>query len=149
MELNVSPPAPSIERLEKRRRLVPSLPRRAVFVSGLLLAALVSLLYLSQASDLAGTGYDIADLQTQQQQLQMENEQLQLQVAQLESLDRVDKEASTRLHMGPPSHVIYVSAPPLVIPTPATKKREIEGNGALSTTGWLSDVLAWLRDRVP
>lgn len=48
----------------------------------------------------------------------MENEQLQLEVAQLESLDRIDREASARLHMGPPDRAVYVTAAPISIPTP-------------------------------
>jgi len=148
MELNVSTQVPSIERTHHRRRLVPALPRRALFVPGLILIALVSLLYLSQTSDLAGTGYDIADLQSQQQQLQMQNEQLRLQIDQLESLDRVDKEASTRLHMGPPSHVIYVTAPPLTLPKPIAATKKDDSTGAVPRSDWLGRAFAWLRARV-
>jgi len=149
MELNVRAQVPPIERLNDRRRLVLALPRRALFIPGLLLVALVSLLYLSQTSDLAGTGYDIADLQSEQQQLQMQNEQLRLQVDQLESLDRVDKEATTRLHMGPPVHVIYVTAPPMTLPTPVATTQTPDSNRAASPSGWLGNAFAWLRARVP
>jgi len=132
---------PLTERLLVRRRLVSTLPRRALFVLALLLMALVSLLYLSQTSDVATTGYDIADLQAQQQQLQMQNEQLQLQIAQLESLDRIDQAASTRLHMGPPDHVVYVTAPPAVIPTPVASDQSTANARSSTPLGWLGHVI--------
>lgn len=91
---------------------------RGLFITVLILGAVLSLLYLNQTSDVAATGYDIADLQAQQQMLSMQNEQLRLQIAQLESLDRIDREATTRLHMGPPGHVVYVPASAAAIPTP-------------------------------
>lgn len=108
---------PPIERLNPRRRLVPTGSWRTLFVPGLVLVSLISLLYLGQTSDVASTGYDIVDLQTEQHQYQMKNEQLRFQIAQLESLDRIDHEASSRLHMGPPNHVVYVTAPRPVLPT--------------------------------
>lgn len=108
-----------IDRAVSRPRFT-RINRRALFLPLLLLAALVSLLYLGQTSDIAATGYAIADLQNQQQTLEMRHEQLEFKIAQLKSLDRVDQEATTRLHMGPPQRVVYVTAPsaPATIPTP-------------------------------
>lgn len=85
------------------------------------IAVVLSLLYLSQTSDVATTGYDITALQDEKQTLEAENEQLRLQIDQLESLDRVDREATTRLQMGPPRRVIYVTAAPVAIPTPVAR----------------------------
>lgn len=107
-----------IERVIARPRTLPRINRGSWLAPALLVAALLSLLYLGQTSDVATTGYDIADLQAQKQSLQMENEQLRLKVAQLKSLDRVDREASARLDMGPPERVIHVEASPLSLPTP-------------------------------
>jgi len=90
---------------------------RLIFVPMLLVATILSLLYLGQTSDVATTGYDIADLQTQKRVLEMQNEQLRLKIAQLESLDRIDHEAATRLHMGPPLRQVYVTAQPQPIPS--------------------------------
>lgn len=80
----------------------------------------LSLVYLNQTSDLAATSYDVAALQDEKTVWEMRNEQLRLQIAELQSLDRVDQSASTRLGMGPPSHVVYVNAPPqpVMVPTP-------------------------------
>lgn len=91
---------------------------RLLAIPLLILATVVSLLYLSQTSDVATTGYDIADLEAQKRELQMRNEQLRLQIAQLQSLDRVEHEAATRLQMGPPRHVVYVTAPVGTVPPP-------------------------------
>ncbi len=85
------------------------------FAIGLVVIALVSLLYLSQTSAVASTGYDVKRLQDEQAQLQMRNGQLRMRVAQLQSLDRVDAEARARLKMGLPDKVLYV---PVEAPQP-------------------------------
>jgi cell division protein FtsL len=96
---------------EVRRRLTPSLRGRATFAVLLLTVAALSLLYLRQTNDLASVGYDVAALQQQQLLWQMRNEQLQLQVEQLQSLDRVDQVASSRLRLGPPTREVFVTVP--------------------------------------
>ena len=93
------------KRIEKR-----SLSISAVFGAGLLLAALLSLLYLNQASTVATTGYDIKRLEEEKVQLQIRNEQLRLKAGQLRSLERIEKEAAARLKMGPPEKLIFVIA---------------------------------------
>jgi len=115
-----------VQRAVGRPPLASPVSRRALFLPLILLAALVSLLYLSQTSDVATTGYDIADLQSQKATLEMENEQLRLQIAQLESLDRVDQAATTRLHMGPPRQAVYVTASTVSIPTPSPTAMPVE-----------------------
>lgn len=106
-----------------------------MYVLALLLVTGLSLLYLSQTSDLAATSYDVAALQDEKSVWEMRNEQLRLQISELQSLDRVDHEASTRLGMGPPTHVVYVAAPAqsIAIPTPtATPPRSANGVSAAS-----------------
>jgi hypothetical protein len=113
---------------------------------------LTSLLYLSQTSDIATTGYDIADLQTQKQELEMQNEQLRLKVAQLESLDRVDHEASTRLHMGPPQREIYVTAVPISIPPPVATPSQPSSSASSRTIAlvrWIARQVSALRGAIP
>lgn len=94
-------------RVAARQSWVRSINVRAVFVPVLLLAGILSLLYLNQASDLASTSYDVAALQNERRIWEIRNDQLRLQIAELESLDRIDREASARLGMGPPQRVIY------------------------------------------
>ena len=99
----------------------PKLGPRRVYLVVLLVAMAVSLLYLSQTSDLAATSYDVAALQNDKSVWEMRNQELRLQIAELQSLDHVDQVASSRLHMGPPSRVVYVkaSAQPVVVDAPS------------------------------
>lgn len=100
---SVAMPSRRIERRELKRWAT-------VFV-GISLLALLSLLYLSQASAVATTGYDIKRLESEKKQWQAKNEQLRFQVSQLMSLDRIEREASARLGMGKPQQVAFVSEP--------------------------------------
>lgn len=93
---------------------------RLPFLFILLLAAPLSFLYVNQTSSLAAAGYDVSVLEADRKDWHMRNEQLQLQVAQLESLDRVNQIASTKLGMGPPGHQVFVNAPPTSLPPPST-----------------------------
>lgn len=95
--------------------------RRLVIVLIFVLAAPLSFLYVNQTSSLAAAGYDVTVLDGEEKLWQMRNEQLRLQVATLESLDRVDQVASSKLGMGPPQHQVFVNAPPTSLPPlPAT-----------------------------
>ncbi len=116
-----------IEHVLTRPRVLPRVSRAVWLTIAFLAAALLSLFYLGQTSDIAASGYDIARLQEQKQTLEMQNEQLRLQVAQLQSLDRIDREASSRLHMGPPEREVFVSAPPISIPTPPPSPTPLSG----------------------
>ncbi|MCL5958866.1 MAG: hypothetical protein M1358_06025 [Chloroflexi bacterium] len=93
-----------------RKRIEPrSLSLSVVFGSALLLATFMSLLYLNQASTVATTGYDIKKLEEDKARWEMRNEQLRLTLEQLRSLDRVEREASSRLKMGPPTKVLFLN----------------------------------------
>ena len=67
----------------------------------IVLVALTSLLYLTQASNVAATGYDITYAADHRSRLQRELERLKLQSAQLQALDRLEKEATSKLGMVP------------------------------------------------
>jgi len=126
--------------------------RRRTFIWLLLIGAALSLLYLNQTSDVATTGYDIADLENQQQLLTMQNEQLRLQIAQLESLDRVDREATARLHMGPPRRVLYTTGPVVAVPTPtpsAVSGTPIAGSPLTWAWRWITARIASLVNAAP
>ncbi|MGQ9675033.1 MAG: septum formation initiator family protein [Chloroflexota bacterium] len=98
---SIAVPTRRIERQE--------LKRWAVAFAGISLLALLSLLYLSQASAVATAGYDIKRLESEKKQWQAKNEQLRFQVSQLRSLDRIEREASARLGMAKPQQVAFVS----------------------------------------
>lgn len=95
--------------LGRRRIETRSLSLSIVFGAALLLATLLSLLYLTQASTVATIGYDIKRLEQDEAQLEIRNEQLRFTIAQLQSLDRVEKEAAARLRMGPPAKLLFVN----------------------------------------
>ncbi len=106
--------SPSITRLPETtsRQWRPRLAFGVVLIG----IAFLSLMYVRQTGDVAATGYDGANLQTERNDWQRRNDQLQANVAQLESIDRVGQVASQRLNMGPPRHEIYVKATPVAVP---------------------------------
>lgn len=118
---------------------------RLTYVLALLLVTALSLLYLGQTSRLAGTSYDVIALQNEKRLWEMRNEQLRLQIAELESLDRVDRLASSRLGMGPPARVVYVNAPPVAVvvvtPTPTATPA-----ARIGTAEWLRSLVGRVRD---
>lgn len=76
----------------------------------LTLFGLISLLYLAQASGVATTGYDIQSLEIQRRQWEAKNEQVRARIAALESLDRIEHEAKSRLRMTDPARVVFIQA---------------------------------------
>lgn len=78
-----------------------------VFI-GLTMVGLVSLLYLTQTSGVATAGYDIQALRAEKARWELRNDQLRLQISELKSLDRIEREAQSRLGMGPPSKLVFV-----------------------------------------
>jgi len=118
---------------------------RIVYLVVLALAMGVSLLYLSQTSDLAATSYDVAALQNEKSVWDMRNQQLRLQIAELESLDHVDQIASSRLHMGPPAKVVYVNAPPqaVSVATPTPSVTPVPGSLSATSLSGLIDRLGF------
>jgi hypothetical protein len=58
-----------------------------VAVAGLFLT--LGLLYLSQSNQMATSGYDIAKLESEQQQLKDDNERLQIEASRLQSIQQI------------------------------------------------------------
>lgn len=54
------------------------------------LVLVLGLLYLSQSNQMATSGYDIAKLESQQQQLMADNERLQIEASRLQSIQQID-----------------------------------------------------------
>jgi len=95
--------------LGRKRIETRSLNLTILFASALLLVTFLSLLYLSQASTVATTGYDVKRLEEEKAQWEIRNEQLRFKVAELKSLDRIEREAGSRLKMAPPSKLMFLS----------------------------------------
>ena len=80
----------------------------------IVLISLTSLLYLTQASRVAATGYDISAAQDERARLERQQQQLLIQEARLQALLRVESEATARLQMvpAPPPDYVRVGAAP-------------------------------------
>ncbi len=110
-----------------------------------LAGGLASLLYIAQTSGVATTGYDLQSLEGQRQLWLARNEQARARVAVLESLDRVETEAMTRLQMVAPKGIIFVAVagPTGVSSTPAPPPdRSINGvpaHSGVETAGAKTD----------
>ncbi len=127
-----------------RRELPRTTNWRVLFLVILALVGAVSLLYVRQTSSLAATGYDVAELQNEVSRWRMRNEQLRLRIAQLQSLDRIDQLASSRLGMGPPQRAVYVAAPTTNIPPLPAEADAPPRDEAFSLATLLSSVRALL-----
>jgi len=79
----------------------------------MLLVGIIAIAYLSQASGLATTGYDIQRLQQERDAWRLRNEQLRLELAKARSLAWVEAQATSRLGMRPAQNAQYVRVIPL------------------------------------
>ena len=77
----------------------------------LIMAALVSTLYLMQTSNIAIVGYDLRKLERQRLELEIKNEQVRMEIDRLRSLPVIEQRAS-ELGMSLPTSVIFVEKPP-------------------------------------
>ena len=96
----------------KQRRVraawVFDLTPQTLVLATIVLVALTSMLYLTQASNVAATGYDITYAQDERVRLERELQQLTIRAAQLQALDRVEGEATSKLGMVPAPVPEYV-----------------------------------------
>jgi cell division protein FtsL len=75
-------------------------PVTLVFAT-IVLISMTSLLYLTQASRVAATGYDISAAEEEKARLERQRQLLEITAAQLQSLGRIESEATSKLHMAP------------------------------------------------
>lgn len=73
-----------------------------------ILLGIVSLFHLVQMSDVASTGYNIQELQSDEAGWKVRNEQLALEVARAKSLSVIEDEATHRLGMIWPKETVYL-----------------------------------------
>jgi hypothetical protein len=81
----------------------------------IVLVSVTSMLYLTQASRVAATGYDISSAQERLAKLEREDQLLLMEVAEKQSLQRVESEATSKQGMvpAPPPAYLRVGAPPV------------------------------------
>ena len=110
-----------------------SIPR-LIFIAGLGVSV-VSMLLLFQTSGVTSKGYDIQSLESQRDNLLRLNYQLDADIAKLESLDRVDREAKSKLKMVTPTSYVYVS-----VPVPSPDVRPMDDPNITSASGMAVEV---------
>ena len=81
----------------------------------LITLSLVGWLYLTQASSLTTTSFQIEQLRAELAVLKQQNAQLELQIAEWEDLPRIEQRAE-KLGFGPPNQVIYLPVPDYPVP---------------------------------
>jgi hypothetical protein len=81
--------------------------------AAIVLISATSMLYLTQASRVAATGYDISSAEDRRATLEREQQLLMMKIAELQSLARVESEATGRLGMvaAPPPEYLRVREP--------------------------------------
>ena len=95
---------------------------------------------LAQASVVASDGYGVERLENTKASLEHSNQQLEEEVASLSSLDRIEREARTRLKMVTPTSYVYVEVDTLPQdPPPLMVKALREG----TSSGAQSPVQPW------
>lgn len=108
--------SPVAEASQRRFRLRARRDPFFLLVEVVLFSTLMATLYLTASSRGTMMTYRISALQNQQASLERENARLQLQISQMQSLDRVQQVATTKLGMVPddPNQVIYLQLRPQV-----------------------------------
>ena len=87
----------------------------------LLTVAVVGLVQVLQTTHVAATGYEVRALEREQQDLDADIRSLEAQIASSSNLDRIQKDAMTRLGMVRPAQSVRVSedvAAPALVPLP-------------------------------
>ncbi len=112
----------------------------------IVIIALTSLLYLTQASNVAATGYDITYAQDQRAKLERELQQLKLQSARLQALDRLESDATTKLNMvpAPPPQYFSEQKPPVDVEAALAKA---ERKASQQPSDWREQIAVLLRLR--
>ena len=79
--------------------------------------SLIGWLYLTQASSLTTTSFQIEHLRAELAAFKQQNAQLELEIAQWEDLPRIEKRAR-ELGFAPPSQIRYLPVPNYPVPDP-------------------------------
>ena len=112
--MEVAKPLHVAKQRRARAAWVLDLTPQTLVLATIVLVALTSMLYLTQASNVAATGYDITYAQDERVRLERQLQQLTIREAQLQALNRVESEATSKLGMVPapvPEYVPQREAP--------------------------------------
>ena len=108
-----------------------------------MLFGVLALLYLTQTSSLVDTNYNIAKLQEEQARWQASNEQLELEIAELQSTDRLQREATAR-GMIKPKQFFYVQVKPVTGTKPVATQAEQDTPGSPFLELW-NNLVRWFQ----
>ncbi|MFH1485076.1 MAG: hypothetical protein ABIH46_03310 [Chloroflexota bacterium] len=97
--------------------------------------SIASLLLVVQTSRVATAGYDINRLAQIRDEWRDRNFQLEADVAYLQSLERVEKEATTRFNMKPATNYLYVTVPVSLNPKPVSAVQSLNNKSELAEEG--------------
>lgn len=109
-------------RTEKRKSLLKLSEAQAVLTWGviMILAALVGAIYLFQASQIAGVGREVQELQSELDEVKRINTDLEREIAEAQSLDRLQEEAVrlgfVRSNPTEVEYMIIPGVPPITVP---------------------------------
>jgi hypothetical protein len=106
--------------------------------------ALTSLLYLTQASNVAATGYDITYARDERAKLERELQGLNGELARLQALGSIETDATSKLGMVPAPIPEYVQARALPVDVEAAVARA-EREAEHRPLGWRAQLAALLR----
>jgi cell division protein FtsL len=105
------------------------------------LVAFAAMIYLFQASQFSILEMNISDLQNQQAQLKVDNAALQTTASSLQSIQRVDRIATTQLHMTKPDIATFMWIVPATPRMPVVRAV----NADLLEAQRQSQPLAWMQ----
>jgi cell division protein FtsL len=119
---------------------------RPVILGAFLAVAAVGLLQVAQTSSATTTGYNLQRLEQTRATKQAQVHQLEAEVAQLTSMDRIEKEAAGRLGMVPAENVISLEVHKQPPAQQLVPRRFLQNDGATATSAqpWWRKVLGVL-----
>jgi hypothetical protein len=136
-----------IDRAKLRRARAPwaiELGTGTLALAAIAVVAVTSLLYLTQASRVAATGYDISSALERQARLEREQQRLLVEVVRLESLARIESDAVGKLAMVPAPVPDYVAVGEPALDVDAALERAVD-DAQHKPSGWREWIAAALR----
>ncbi|MFN8535107.1 MAG: hypothetical protein U0556_16335 [Dehalococcoidia bacterium] len=118
-----------------------------VFTMAAAIVSIVSVLLLIQTSGVASVGYDIQRLEDTRDHWRESNYQLEHENAKLKSLDRVEREARTKLKMQPAESPVFIAVdvkPSAKDSTAWAPYVPVEPAVRVRNSGGVQGFLAWL-----
>jgi hypothetical protein len=144
LNVDVAKPLHLARQRRQRAAWVFDLRPEALVLTTIVLVALTSLLYLTQASNVAATGYDITYAESRRDKLERDRQRLIIHAAELQALRRLETEATSKLGMTPAPVPEYLPARAAPVDVEAAVARA-EREARHAPEGWRAQLAALLR----